>query len=275
MIDSESQVGRDDDVPEDEVPAEASPIVTALVSSVMAAIGAAHGVDGVALTTALTPAAINLMQSAANEWRRQGAQKVSQVLYSAAEHAEVDVEELLRKIGDNPILLNLLNETVQAAVRTNLENKIGLLGRALADGILSSDDALIDEQALIVAAVADLEAPHLQVLKVIADGTERVGPLQAHAGGISEQRIARSRPGLEGFGGTSLLQPILRVLDRNGLIYMTQSGEVWDENIADDIRLDAGSNEWAATRFAQALLLTLETESDVTGSLGADVSHGE
>jgi len=54
-----------------------------------------------------------------------------------------------------------------------------------------------------------------------------------------------------------LLQPLLRVLDRNGLIYQTRTGEVWDENIADDIRPGAGSKEWAATRFAQSLLFML------------------
>ena len=73
-----------------------------------------------------------------------------------------------------------------------------------------------DEQVLFVAAIADLEAPHLQVLKVVADGAQRTGYLRAQRVGISEMEIARSRPGLERFGGTSLLQPLLRVLDRNG-----------------------------------------------------------
>jgi len=73
--------------------------------------------------------------------------------------------------------------------------------------------------------------------------------------------VDRSCARMLAFAGTSLLQPLLRVLDRNGLIYQTRVGEVWDENMADDIHLNAGSKKWAATRFAQALLLTLEIDS--------------
>jgi hypothetical protein len=218
---------------------------------------AAYGPIGAAFAAVLTPAVAAILQGAVYEWTQVRAQRAAKMLKNAADYARVDVEDFLRKIGSDPIKLALLSDTMQAASVTNLDRKIRLLGTALAEGVLAADDALIEEKAILVAAVADLEEPHLQVLKIIADGTKRTGYMGAERQGISEMDIARSRRGLEGYGGTSLLQPLLRVLDRNGLIYQTRAGEVWDENMADDIRPSAGSNEWAATRFAQSLLLTL------------------
>src|ERR1700691_5489268 len=218
---------------------------------------AAYGPIGAAFAAVLTPAAAAILQGAAAELTQARTQRAARMLKDAAVHGGLDVEELLRRIGADPIKLGLLSDTMQAASRTNVNRKIRLLGKALAEAALTDDNTLIDEQILLVAAIAELEIPHLQVLKIIADGTERTGYMGAERRGVSEMEVARSRPGLEGLGGTSLLQPLLRVLDRNGLIYQTRTGQVWDENMADDIRPGAGSIEWAATRFAQSLLLML------------------
>jgi hypothetical protein len=246
---------------EDSASGELLPAQPGLAALAAAGVGlaplAAHDTVGAAFAALLTPIAASILQGAADEWNRIRSERAARVLTHAAEYSGINVEELLRRIGHDPAKLALLSNSIEAASRTNLENKIRFLGRVLAEGTLSADDALIDEQALLVTAVADLEVPHLQVLKIIADGTKRAGYMGAEWQGITEADIAASRRGLEGFGETSLLQPLLRVLDRNGLIYQTRSGVVWDENVADDIRPGAGSNAWAATRFAQSLLLML------------------
>ncbi len=159
----------------------------------------------------------------------------------------------MQYVGDDPDRLTLLFNVVQAAIRTNLDDKIRLLGKALAEAVLSSNRALIDQQALLIATIAELEAPHIEILQTIADGTKR--PVRAGDwSGISEKDIVRSRIGIEGSYSYSPLQPILHTLVRNGLIYQTGMGAIWDENMADDLRPDAGTNEWAITIFGRSLL---------------------
>jgi hypothetical protein len=56
---------------------------------------------------------------------------------------------------------------VQAAARTTWEPKVVAIGRALAAGLLSADDARIDPQPLIMAALADIEMPHASLLELL------------------------------------------------------------------------------------------------------------
>jgi hypothetical protein len=257
MLDSEPSAGGDEEGTVDGLPTP-DPGVAAVVSAGVAlAPLAAYGPIGAAFTAVLTPALATMIQRAVNELAQIRAGRGAKVLADAADRGGVSIEELFHRIGDDPVRLTLLSDAMQAASRTNIDSKIRVLGAALAAGALATDDALIDEQILLVAAIADLEAPHIQVLKIITDGTQRTGYMGTERRGVSEREIVQLRKGLEGFGGTSLLQPILRVLDRNGLIYQTGIGEIWDENMADDVRPGAGSNEWAATRFAQSLISML------------------
>jgi hypothetical protein len=74
-----------------------------------------------------------------------------------------------------PSLLNLLFEMVEAATRTNLDEKIQLLGKVLANAASSTDAAVIDQQALLLKALAELKAPHVEILKIIAEHTTTGG----------------------------------------------------------------------------------------------------
>jgi hypothetical protein len=63
----------------------------------------------------------------------------------------------------------LATQALSAGAATTLDEKIVGLGRVLADGLASEDDARLDEFALLLAALADLEAPHLRVLAWFAE----------------------------------------------------------------------------------------------------------
>jgi hypothetical protein len=68
-----------------------------------------------------------------------------------------------------PRLLDLAVAVVTAAAETALDAKIKTLGGALATGAMAADDAIVDEQRLLVRILADLEAPHVRVLVQLAE----------------------------------------------------------------------------------------------------------
>jgi hypothetical protein len=56
---------------------------------------------------------------------------------------------------------------LSAASRTAWEDKVRTLGRSLASGLLAEDDATIDTEQMIIAAITDMEAPHLAMLELM------------------------------------------------------------------------------------------------------------
>jgi hypothetical protein len=174
----------------------------------------------------------------------------------------MSVEDLLRHIGSDPVRLTLLADTLEAASRTNLDSKIALLSRVLATGALATDETSIDEAELLIKVVADLEVPHLRVLTKVIEGSRRI---ENEWNGVSEKDLMQPRSVSGQDGQVSLLQPLLRTLDGNGLIQQTAIGEIL-ENVTDDDDLGGGSNEWAPTQFGRALLQMLSDSAQSTDS---------
>lgn len=79
---------------------------------------------------------------------------------------------------------------ISAATRTGWPAKVRALGRALASGLLAEDDAQIDSEMLILAAMADIEAPHLSLLELLAD---RVPPRWVGDEPIAHPRRTKER----------------------------------------------------------------------------------
>lgn len=90
------------------------------------------------------------------------------VISEAAEHGGVTVDALTTSIGRDEHTRLLGGLALAAGSRTRNRDKIRALGKALAAGILSADDARLDEEQLIVRALDDMEAPHIRVLDLIA-----------------------------------------------------------------------------------------------------------
>jgi hypothetical protein len=79
----------------------------------------------------------------------------------------VPVEALEERVGASDERLMLPGAAIDAGTRTVNPDKIRALGRALAAGV--TDDALVDPELLAVAALADMEAPRVKVLRHIAE----------------------------------------------------------------------------------------------------------
>lgn len=84
-----------------------------------------------------------------------------------AEAAGLPVVNLEDRISGSDQRLMLAGAAIEAGTRTVNPEKIRALGRALAAGV--TDDALVDPELLAVAALADMEAPHVKVLRHIAE----------------------------------------------------------------------------------------------------------
>ncbi len=70
-------------------------------------------------------------------------------------------ERLAELAGADRVRLELMARIVESAARTPLPDKIHALAKVLAQGV--QDDA-VDDAIVIEAALADIEAPHLQLL---------------------------------------------------------------------------------------------------------------
>ena len=148
----------------------------------------------------------------------------------AAASSGLSPGELLRRILDNERLLDLAVVVITVASETAFQGKIRALGRALATGALTADDAVIDQQRFLAGLLAGLEAPHIRVLEQLSvPGPEDIplttnGGLTSHHGWpphILEQIV----PGVAG-----LLDPILRTLEGLGLVRDIEGGHEYTES---------------------------------------------
>ena len=134
-------------------------------------------------------------------------QRVQQ-MGEAAQDAAGDDERLIRRLGEDERLLDMLALASEAAQRTSWKAKRVAMGRVL--GQAMQDDADIDEDAALLAALAALEAVHFRLLKGMAVKPPQPPPLAEAV--ISEpyrsQLIAQ---GTLELGASGTWEPHLRV----------------------------------------------------------------
>ena len=72
------------------------------------------------------------------------------------------LDELRRRLGEDPEVEALFLQGLDVATRTGLEAKRRLMARVIAAAVL--DDARVEEGQLLVFALRDLDAPHVRAL---------------------------------------------------------------------------------------------------------------
>lgn len=125
--------------------------------------------------------------------------------------------ELVRRVLEDDAHLELTMQVLEAAARSAYEDKLRALAKVLAQG-LSGDT--VDETRFLVAAIADLEAPHVQVLHAIS-GHEKPHVADARMAGMGWTifHLAELLPGY-----STLLWTILSTLSLHGLVRDISSG---------------------------------------------------
>jgi hypothetical protein len=164
------------------------------------------GPVGAFLGGAASPA----VESAVEEAWRKRVGRSDLALRAAAASANEDVASLVERIGDDVQRQELLLRVLQAAGAGTLPSKIVALGRVLAAGL--NDDA-VDESFILAGALAEMEAPHVQVLRILnmANG--------APVTGLPDLNWWLPDHILQRLPGYSVVLPaVLQTLGRHGLV---------------------------------------------------------
>jgi hypothetical protein len=93
-------------------------------------------------------------------------QRQTSVLFWAVRNG-VPVDEMENRINASDRTQLLTGLALSAASRTAWEDKVRTLGRSLASGLLADDNATIDAEQMIIAAIADIEGPQLAMLEFL------------------------------------------------------------------------------------------------------------
>jgi hypothetical protein len=144
-----------------------------LGSAVGLPLGPAGVVAGAAAGVLLEPFAAKVWDEVSSDARRRGGEALSYTQTATS----LNDEEFERLVTDSERTRLLTGVMLSAASRTVWDGKLRTLGRSLASGLLATDEAIIDCEQMIMAAIADLEAPHLSLLDLLVSYTpiRRVG----------------------------------------------------------------------------------------------------
>lgn len=136
---------------------------------------------------------------------------IERVLGETAEHLGTDGDGIV-VAADTDEKMFLLGQGLDAGAKTVLDQKIKTLGRVVAHG-LGGDEAALPVQSMILAALRDMEAPHIKVLAEIG-GLTSGDTTRPIAGSSRTYLVLASK-----FSGyLAALPAILAVLERHGLI---------------------------------------------------------
>jgi hypothetical protein len=172
---------------------------------------------------------------------RRSAENVNRVLEDAAKDADMSADEMVDVIGRDDRYLAVSAAAVQAAMTTLDDAKVAALARVLGEAL--QDEARLDVSWLLIRALADLEAPHVRILRTMA--TELCPPVDSAVAlrpGIWRLKALQGRlPQLE-----HGLDPIMATLERHGA--------VWGKGLA----AAADDPVWSLTGFGRGCLRLLE-----------------
>jgi hypothetical protein len=151
---------RDDDERRERNQRAAAAAAGAAFGAVIA--GPAGAIAGAALGPMLEP----LVRGVWAELSEKARRRQTDVLFWAIRNG-VPVDEMEERINASERTQLLTGFALSAAARTAWEDKVRTLGRSLAPGLLADDNAQIDNEQMIIAAITDIEGPQLAMLELL------------------------------------------------------------------------------------------------------------
>lgn len=148
----------------------------ATTSVVGAATGALTGSAEAAAIGALAGPIQLALQTLWASVRSLRAENAARVLSEAAGKAGLSPEQMVARAAESQPRAVLAGEVIEIAMRTALDEKLHALAMSLAAGV--TDDAMIDRELIVVRALGDLEAPHLQLLNTMVYTHPRGWPIR-------------------------------------------------------------------------------------------------
>ncbi|MEX2197073.1 MAG: hypothetical protein WD844_17510 [Thermoleophilaceae bacterium] len=140
----------------------------------------------------------------------EGRQRLKQERYlSFVEIAEAEdvgsLDALLDRARDDDELSDFVEAVIEHVVKESSRAKVAAFGRLLRLMTDTGDDTQVDEAWLLLRAVAELDPPHLRVLRRLREEGNRYHGVNDYAlAGMFER-------------GTVVLYPLLKTLERHGL----------------------------------------------------------
>ncbi len=150
---------RDDDERRDEN-------VEAAAAAAGALLGSIAGPGGSVAGAWLGPKLKRWVRGVWAELSESARQRQADVLFWAIREG-VPVDEMEARIKASKQTELLTGLALDAAWQTARDDKVRTLGRSLAAGLLADDNATIDAEQMIIAAIADIEGPQLAMLELL------------------------------------------------------------------------------------------------------------
>jgi hypothetical protein len=191
------------------------------------------------------------------------------VMIAAHEMNESPEEVLATAQGPKELLaVGALN----AGAATIRQDKIVALGRVLAEGLTADDEADLDETALTLAALADMEAPHIRVLAWFAQDDLSLD-WWVSRNELTRDSLAQRFPEY----GVAL-DGVLATLIRHGLVApkeadLASAFEDYSRMPLDGRRRGTVRNQeprWTITKFGVSVLRYLRAVEADDGEVGAE-----
>jgi hypothetical protein len=136
------------------------------------------GLPGAVAGSASVPYILALIDQVQAEWRQDQRQRIVTMTEAAGEASGRDPDALGVLMGSTEHTRLLTATAAEAAAKTAWPPKVVAIGHALAAGLLAADDATIDTEPMILAALADIEMPQAALLDLLV----RHWPLQSPDG---------------------------------------------------------------------------------------------
>lgn len=145
-----------------------STLQRAIVDFAVAAAGLRLGGDpGVLASAAAMPFAEEIVRRAVGEFRTDAEQRITQMLGSAAEELGCNDPDQLGDMISKSERTRLLTITaMDGAVKTAWPPRVAAIGRALAAGLIATDDTMVDVELMALGAMADMDAMHVSLLEL-------------------------------------------------------------------------------------------------------------
>jgi hypothetical protein len=174
-----------------------------------------------------------MIQKSAGELQTDRTIRAEEMLRAAGDAAGLPPDQFAEQVRRSPRTRFLTDAAIQAAADTCWPPGVRALGRALAAGLVQAEDATIDVPKMILPAMTQMVAPHLQLLDLMVmcrwdssmagRGVQRIdAPAMVHLANIKSEwtawQMKAALPSLE-----PVLGSVIGTLARHGLIEQNDS----------------------------------------------------
>ena len=127
------------------------------------------GALGAAASASASPYLLALIDKVRDEWQVDQRGNIAAMTEAAAAAAGYDADELGEQMGRSPRTRLLTATAAESAAKSAWPPKIIALGKVLAAGLIADDGVEIDIAQFALAAMANMERPHVVLLDLLVN----------------------------------------------------------------------------------------------------------